>query len=381
MTRPAPLVILQLVANRWWTGSADPVIQLSRGLETRGHHVLLGLILGDRFEAKAREAGLVPLGGLSLDPKRAPLRVLPDIARLRHLVRSEQVDVIHTHHSHDHWLGLFCRGRAALVRSFHSARAVDARWPARLLYRRSDALVAVSDEVAARCRTARVPAERIVRVDGVTDVERFGEPGGGEAIRKEFGLGGGPVVGSVARLAARRGHEALIRAFALLLAHRPDARLLLVGKGELRSHLETFVGEQGLAQQVLFAGYRDSDLPAVLDALDLFVLLGSGSDESCRAVLEAMAAGRPVVARRVGALGDAVVDGQTGLLVDDDRPESVAAALESIIQDPDRARRMGAAGKQRALSTFTRERHAAQIEAAYRQALARVAPGRASGPR
>ncbi len=63
---------------------------------------------------------------------------------------------------------------------------------------------------------------------------------------------------------------------------------------------------------MLFAGYRDNDLPAVLDALDLFVLLGAGSDESCRAVLEAMAAGRPVVARRVGALGDAVVDGQTG---------------------------------------------------------------------
>ncbi len=88
MTRPAPLVILQLVANRWWTGSADPVIQLSRGLEARGHRVLLGLIPGDRFEAKAREAGLVPLGGLSLDAKRAPLACVTDIARLRRLVRS-----------------------------------------------------------------------------------------------------------------------------------------------------------------------------------------------------------------------------------------------------------------------------------------------------
>jgi glycosyltransferase involved in cell wall biosynthesis len=375
MTGDAPLVVLQLVANRWWTGSADPVIQLSRGLEARGHRVLLGLIPGSRFEDKAREAGLAPLGGLSLEARVDPVRLLRDLMRLSRLVRTERVDVVHTHHSHDHWLGLFCRGRAALVRSFHSARAVNLRWPARALYRRSDALIAVSDEVAARCRAAGVAAERIVRVDGVTDVARFRESGGGEAIRKEFGLGPGPVAGCVARLAPRRGHETLIRAFALLLARHPDARLLLVGKGERRSHLEAFIRDHGLAQQVLFAGYRDHDLPAVLDALDMFVLLGAGSDESCRAALEAMAAGRPVVARRVGALGEAVVDGTTGLVVDDDRPESVAAALQALIEDPDRARMMGEAGKHRALSVFTPQRHAARVEAVYRHALARIAPG------
>src|SRR5262249_7050073 len=110
-------------------------------------------------------------------------------------------------------------------------------------------------------------------------------------------------------------------------------------------------------------------------------LLGAGSDESCRAALEAMAAGRPVVARRVGALAETVVHGHTGLLVDDDRPESVAAALEALVQDPDRARAMGAAGKLRALSAFTRGRHAEQVEAVYRQAIARRArgPARAAG--
>ena len=71
MTANGTLVVLQLVANRWWTGSADPVIQLSRGLEARGHRVLLGLIPGGRFEEKAREAGLQPLPGLSLEAKLA----------------------------------------------------------------------------------------------------------------------------------------------------------------------------------------------------------------------------------------------------------------------------------------------------------------------
>jgi L-malate glycosyltransferase len=373
MSRAGGLVVLQLVANRWWTGSADPVIQLSRGLQGRGHRVLLGLIPGDRFETKAREAGLTPLAGLSLRARPAP-GVVSDTIKLRRLVARERVDVVHTHHSHDHWLGWLCRGEAALVRSFHSARAVSARWPTSRLYRRSDALIAVSDGIRERCRAVGASGERVFRVDGVTDVLRFAAAGGGERIRKEFGLGPGPVVGSVSRLAPRRGHEPLIRGFGLLLARHPDARLLLVGKGETRARLEALVRDLRLDQHVLFAGYRDLDLPAVLDALDVFVLMGTGSDESGRAALEAMAAGRPVLARRVGALGDAVLHGSTGLLLEDDRPESVAAALAALVEDPARARVMGEAGRQRALSRFTREHHAAQVETIYRDVIARRAP-------
>jgi glycosyltransferase involved in cell wall biosynthesis len=372
MTRHDALVVLQLAANRWWTGSADPVIQLSRGLQARGHRVLLGLIPGDRFELKAREAGLAPIDGLSLEAKVTPLGLLTDIVRLRRLVRAERIDVVHCHHAHDHWLGLLCRGRAALVRTFHNLRAVSANPPTQWLYRQSDALLAASSEIAARCRD-HGPSERVFRVDGVTDVTRFDSAGGGESIRKEFGLGPGPVIGCVARLAARRGHETLIRGFALLLAHHPDARLMLVGKGELRAPLEALVQNLGLGQHVLFAGYRDTDLPQVLDALDAFVLMGAGSDESCRAALEAMAAGRPVVARRVGGLGDAVIDGRTGVLVDDDRPESVSAALRTLIEDPERMRAMGRAGRERALTTFTPEGHAAQVESVYRSALGTTA--------
>jgi glycosyltransferase involved in cell wall biosynthesis len=295
-------------------------------------------------------------------------------------VRAERIDIVHTHHSHDHWLGLFCRGGAALVRTFHSARSVAARWPATTLYRRSDALIAVSDEIAERCRKTGVGADKVCRVDGVTDVARFCGPLEGERIRKEFDLGAAPVVGCVARFGPRRGHEILIRGFALLLSSYPDARLLLVGKGEMRSGLETLIHDLGLVRQVLFTGYRDTDLPAVLDAMDVFVLMGMGSDESCRAALEAMAAGRPVVARRVGALGEAVIHGATGLLIDDDRPESVARALRALLDDPDRSRAMGEAGRQRARAVFTPERHAAEMETVYRRALERAGPRARGAP-
>jgi glycosyltransferase involved in cell wall biosynthesis len=123
---------------------------------------------------------------------------------------------------------------------------------------------------------------------------------------------------------------------------------------------------------VFFAGYRDADLPAVLGALDVFVLMGAGSDDSCRAALEAMAAGRPVLAARVGALPDAVVHGETGLLLDEPTPAAVSASLERLLSAPSEARAMGEAGRRRALFLFTGERHAEAMEALYLETIRRL---------
>jgi len=371
VTAGRPLTVLHLVANRWWTGSAEPVIRLSCGLRARGHRVLLGLIQGNRFEQKAREARLAPVDGLSLEVRGRPMRMLADLRRVRALVRDERVDVVHVHHSHDHWLGWLARRSAALVRTFHNARAVRLHWPDAALYRRTDALVAVSREIEERVRQAGVAQTSLARVEGVVDLARFESGDGGRAIRKELDLGDAPVIGCVARLAPRRGHELLIHGFRLLLAEQPRARLLLVGKGEARDQLQALVGELGLAGAILFAGYRDADLPGVLQALDAFALLGAGSDESCRAALEAMAAGRAVVGCRVGALPETVVHGVTGLLVDDDRPESVASALRTLLTEPERTTAMGVAGRERARALYSPDAHAARMEEIYAQALQR----------
>jgi len=369
-----PLVVLQLVANRWWTGSADPVIQLSRGLRTRGHRVLLGVIPGGPFADKARAAGFVPEPGFALEARFDPRGWIGDVWRLRRLVEAERVDVVHVHHSHDHWVGRLGHRGAALVRTFHNLRSVATGPLARALYRATDGAMAVSRAIAERSAAAGLGAARVETIAGVVDAERFGG-GGGEAMRKELGVGPGPVIGCVSRLAAHRGHEALIRGFSLLLSEYPDARLLLIGKGEMRGPLGTLVEDLALSPSVLFTGYRDVDLPAVLDALDVFALMGAGSDESCRAALEAMAAARPVAARRVGALGEAVLHRKTGLLIEDDRPESVARALRALVADPVRARAMGEAGRQRVLEECTPTRHAALVEGVYRRALGRASPG------
>jgi glycosyltransferase involved in cell wall biosynthesis len=364
------LTILHLAANRWWTGSADPVLRLVGGLSARGHRVLLGIIRGDRFEEKAREAGIAPLGGLDLRARGWPGPMVRDLVRLRALIRAERVDVVHAHHSHDHWLArlaTIARGpRVPVVRTFHNRRSVSGGLTAAWLYRATAAVFAVSRGIEERCRAVGIPPERIVWTPGIADTARFGPEADGSAIRDEFELGNAPVVVTVSRLAANRGHEALVSGFQRVLARMPDARLLLVGKGEMRDRLERLVGERSLGDAVIFTGYRDRDLPAVLAAADCFALMGAGSDESCRAALEAMAAGRPVVARRVGALPDTVVDGETGVLVDDDSAEGVAEALARVLGDREAARRMGRAGRRRAEEVFSLARAVEVVEGVYR---------------
>jgi glycosyltransferase involved in cell wall biosynthesis len=369
------LTVLHLAANRWWTGSADPIIRLAAALRSRGHRILLGVIPGDRLEAKAREAGVAPLPDLHLEARFLPMRILGDLRRLRALARAEAVDIIHCHHSHDHWLGLLVRtarrqGRPIpLVRTFHNFRSVRRDWLSTALYRRTAAVFAVSHQIEARCREIGIPVERTVWIPGSADLPRFAVVADPAPIREEFKLGQERVIVSVARLARNRGHELLLAAFRLLLRTQPETRLLLVGRGETRTRLEHLVAELGLSDRVVFTGYRDRDLPAVLAAADCFALMAAGSDDSCRAALEAMAAGKPVVARRVGALPETVVHGETGFLVDDDRPASVSAALATLLGNPELAQTMGHAGRRRAETEFSPGRAAAITEAVYRRLL------------
>jgi glycosyltransferase involved in cell wall biosynthesis len=368
------LTVLHLATNRWWTGSADPTIQLACAQQARGHRVLLAVPPGDRFELKAREAGLTLLDGFHLRARLAPVQIARDAARLRRAVREHAVDVLHAHHSHDHWLAALARPtvtgrRPPVARTFHTLRAVKSDAASRRLYRRTGAAFAVSRQIEARCREAGFAAERVHWTPGTADLTRFAAPADGRAVREEFALGDAPLVVSVARLAPRRGHDLLLAGFGRLVASLPAARLLLVGKGEMRDRLERLVVARNLAGHVSFAGYRDRDLPAVLAAADCFALMAPGSDDSCRAVLEAMAAARPVVARALGALPETLVDGETGLLVQDDRPETVASALHTVLTDRRRARAMGAAGRRRAEQEFGAERAVEVVERGYRAML------------
>ncbi len=364
------LRVLHVVANRWWTGSGAPALDLARALRDRGHDVSFACAGGGALETKARAAGLSPVVGLSLERTARPWTLVAEARALRRLVCERSIEIVHTHLSHDHWLAaLSLRGMpVGLVRTVHHRRALRRRPGVAWLLTQTHALVAPSQGIAAAARARGVPPERVTVIAGAVDVERFSPTADGRSVRAALGVGEAPVVGTVARLVPGRGHDLLMQAAARLRARWPALRVLLVGRGEGRPALERLVSDHRLESTVLFTGYRGDDLPQVLAAMDCFVLLGAGSEESCRAVLEAMAAARPVVAARVGALPETVVDGETGWLVDGS-PDAIVQRLDAILTDPDRARAMGVAGRRRVEGLFTPERRAISIEGVYTSVL------------
>ncbi|HEV8310973.1 MAG TPA: glycosyltransferase [Methylomirabilota bacterium] len=362
--------VLHLIANRWWTGSADPALGLAHSLRGRGHDVAFACIRGDALEARALAVGLVPVDSLSLERTARPWVLLRDVRALRRLLRARRIEIVHAHLSHDHWLAaVAARGLpVVLVRTVHHRRAIR-RGPAlRWLFRRTGAVLAASEAIAEAAWGAGLLRARPTVVPGAVDVGRFSPRADSRPVRAELQLGTRPVVGSVARLVPGRGHDVLLRAAGRLRARFPALRVLLVGRGEGRPAVERLVRDLALEEVVIFAGYRDADLPQVLAAMDCFALLGGGAEESGRAVIEAMAAERPVVVGRFGAMPETVVDGETGWLVDP-QPEAVMERLAAVFADPGRARAMGAAGRQRVLARFTPERRAVAVEEAYARAL------------
>jgi glycosyltransferase involved in cell wall biosynthesis len=145
----------------------------------------------------------------------------------------------------------------------------------------------------------------------------------------------------------------------------PSLRLFVVGRG---THQEEVArrpaARMGLGGRVVFGGYRAGDYVDALATIDFKVFLVPGSDGSCRAVREAMAMGKPVIATKRGMLPEIVIDGETGLLVDE-TPEALSHALVRLSQDADLRRRLGAAARTRALVRFSLDEQASAVESFY----------------
>jgi Glycosyltransferase len=177
------------------------------------------------------------------------------------------------------------------------------------------------------------------------------------------------VVGNVGRLSPPKCPEVMVAAFDLLARQRADARLVLVGDGWQRAELEAEVHRRGLAERVHLLGLR-RDVPELLRAFDVFTL-SSSREGLPRTVLQAMAAGLPVVCTRAGAVADAVLDGETGWIVEVGDAPGLGERLIRLAQDPDLARRMGERGRAR-VDEFSARRMVQQLTTLYAR-LAREA--------
>lgn len=229
--------------------------------------------------------------------------------------------------------------------------------------------ICVSDDIAREVRDCRIVDEsRIAVVRNGIDTRRFSDPSGGAEVRKTLHIPlNAPLIGTVGRLAEVKCQDLLIRGFSRIRLSEPRAHLLLVGDGPLRGQLETLAKSLGLADCVHFAGYQ-SDPARFLQAMDLFALT-SRSEGMPLCVLEAWAAGIPVIASRVGGVPELIRHGVTGLLFESGHEQEFAASALHLLSDTALRSQIRDAARTLVQSEFDVSNMADQYDRHYRQML------------
>ena len=267
--------------------------------------------------------------------------------------------VVHTFHGHV-LRGYFGTGGTLLFRAIET-----------VLARASDRLIAVSPEVRDELVALHVaPREKfsVVRL-GIELEPRVRFDGDPAEVKRRHGIAEGKfVVGWFGRMTAVKRTDDLLTMLAGVRERGVDALLLLVGDGDDRERLEQRAHDLGLARSCLFLGYQEDVATwyAICDA----VVLTSASEGTPVTIIEALAAGRPVVATKVGGVPDVVDEGETGFLVRPHDTHALAERLEILAGDPVRRRAMGELGRERMLERYAVERLVDDVDALYRELLA-----------
>jgi glycosyltransferase involved in cell wall biosynthesis len=387
----APIRVLRVIARLNMGGPALHVAYLSAGLAERGYETTLvagSLAQGeDSMAFVAEELGLHVARVADLSREISPLRDLRSMRALAKLIRRERPQILHTHTAKAGAVGRIAALLAGdarppiIVHTFHGhvlrgyfdpVRATLFRLLERWLARYSTVLIAVSPQVRDDLvKLGVAPAEKfaVVRL-GIELGERTttGEVDGAEQ-RRRLGIPTDRfVVGWIGRMASvKRGDDVLL-AFKGLRDHGIEACLCMVGDGPDREALERRAHDLGIMRDTLFLGYQ-SDVAPFYAAFDAMVL-PSANEGTPVSAIESLAAGRPVVATRVGGVPDVVRDGVDGYLVEMGDTRALADRLAELARDPELRARMGAAGSLRVIPRYAVDRLVSDVDELYRSLLA-----------
>jgi glycosyltransferase involved in cell wall biosynthesis len=350
------MTVLLLISSEGYYGVENMIVNLAAGLARLDCRCVLAVFhdsriphteIADRARARGIQHELIPCSG------RFDLRAL---AHLRSLTRSCQVDVVH---SHGYKADIYASAAAAwsgtrLVATCHNWLGTSWNMRAyasldRLCLRAFDRIAFVSDTVAQTLRDSGIPDDKLQMIPNGVDIERFEEAPA--TLRAEFVGDGEFVVGCVGRLVPDKGGDILLRAAQDILKLRPKTRFVLIGDGPAKQEWQSLAHGLGIANQVTFAGARE-DMPAVYASLDILV-----HPSLCEAMpmclLEAMAAGKAVIATPVGAVPKLVNPEQTGILVAPGDVQALASSILRLIDAPEERRLMGTNGRLRARENFS----------------------------
>jgi glycosyltransferase involved in cell wall biosynthesis len=347
-----PLRILHLMSCRGWSSDAYWAARIVQELERLGHQVALCCRAGaharllDRF----REMGVNGLRPLFL---RSGLRPRDDLADLRQLTAwLPGYDVVHVHRGKEHWLAALANRLSStpkpLVRTRHIVQAVRPHPANRWLYgRATDVVVTVTEAIRQQYLAAELlPPARVMTLHGGVDLARFHPRVDGAPFRAALGvLPAAPLVGMISGLRVMKGHQVVVQAAAILRRQGLRPRFLFVGQGKAEPQIRAAIARAGLSGEITLAGFV-SDLPQALAAMDAALYVPLESDGMSRVIFECLAAGRSLVATRVGAVPEILTDGRHALLVPAGDPEALASALARLLGSPELGRALGENGRE-----------------------------------
>ncbi len=360
---PIPLLFLVTSLDR---GGAEKILtRCATGLPREKYAVHVAALQG-RSRAMGDDLARsgVPTHDLGMAWK-GDLRVL---LRLGRLLRREGIQVLFTFMFHPALLGRLVGSWCGVPVRISSERIMAWEGTGRRLLNRwtvplTTHVVAVSDRVAAyAAREFRIPPDRLTTIPNGVDLGHF-------RPAREPRQAGAPVIGCTARLHAKNDHATLLRAFAQVAVRWPEAQLLLVGRGPEEQRLRALATSLGLGSRIRFAG-EQADVVSFLQQMDLYVQT-SVAEGMSNSVLEAMAAGLPVVATDVGGTPEVVVDGETGLLVPPRDPIALADAVRKLLEVPGWAETFGRRGRARIETHFDETRMLREVEVLLDQLIAR----------
>ena len=382
-----PIRVARVIARLNVGGPAQHAVLLTAGLDRMRFlsTLITGVVGKDEgdFSPAARARGLEPVVIPELGPAIHPGRDVVALGKLVRSFRRLQPDLVHTHTAKAGALGRVAArlaGVPAVVHTFHGHVLEGYFSPGltRVLLQIERALARITDRIitlSPRLRQAILgmgigrPAQVQVIPLGL-DLDPFLHVSPGQAgLRTTLAIPPDvPVLGIVGRLVPIKDHPTLFGALALLKGGSRAPHLVVVGDGERREPLRRLAHQLGLASRIHFLGWR-TDLQAILGELDV-VICCSRNEGTPVALIEAMAAGIPVVSTDVGGVGDLVVQGETGWLVPPDDPPALAQAVQGLLADPALRRRLAAAARPYALSRHDVKGLIHRMEALYTSLMA-----------
>ena len=374
-----PVKIVYLITELSIGGAQFALLRLLRGLDRRRFQPLvLCLFNGEGRVAQEIRLQDVPVEDLRMTSKWR----LDALWRLYRALRREQPALLHTWLFHANFSGRIL-GRLAgvpLIVSAERTMGMEGRarmWLNRLSTPLADRILCVSPQVASfAAQEIGLPADKLVVIPNGLDCSEFSAAPGRQAARQALGLAeDGLWIGSLGRLEPVKGFDLLLDAFALILVpgFLPEQialhlRLAIVGDGPERPALQVQAQRLGITDRLVFLG-ETHQVPLFMAGLDLFAL-ASRHEGMPNALLEAMAAGLPVVSTRAGGALDVVLPDQTGLLVPIEQPGALAQALARLLVDEAFRRRLGEAGRQRVQEHFSIQTTVQRTQWLYEELLA-----------